>query len=253
MKVVMKVSVIIPALNEEGTIRRTVTVAKRAFPEGEIIVSDSGSKDATRSIAALAGARVVKAARGKGNAMARGADESCGRVIVFFDADITDVSARMLKRLAKPVIEGECGVSIGSYVSPYPQTFTETVYRPFVKLLFPEVNAAIPQSPLSGQRAMLKCVWSRMDVARDFGVETSMNIDLVLKNVPIRTVHLGTIHPISKGVLGRKALMTRAEEIANALISKARQYGRLNIIEESHFRTVCEGMVSALRREIPAQ
>jgi len=55
----IKVSVVIPAYNEEKRIGQPLTALKEYFPESEIIVVDDGSADFTMEVAEKAGCRVV--------------------------------------------------------------------------------------------------------------------------------------------------------------------------------------------------
>ena len=80
----MQISVIIPALNEAGSIADTVASADGA---DEVIVVDGGSGDATRECAARAGARVISSARGRARQMNAGADAARGSLLVFVHAD----------------------------------------------------------------------------------------------------------------------------------------------------------------------
>ena len=88
------VSVLIPCLDEAGTIGETIDKALRAFEDlglsGEIIVADNGSTDGSIEIASGRGVRVVHVKeRGYGNALRHGARAATGRVLVMGDADDT--------------------------------------------------------------------------------------------------------------------------------------------------------------------
>jgi glycosyltransferase involved in cell wall biosynthesis len=84
-----KISVVIPAYNEEETIAHVV----RDFLENgvyvdEVVVVDNNCRDRTAEVAAAAGARVVAEARpGYGCALRRGLDEASGEVLVLTEAD----------------------------------------------------------------------------------------------------------------------------------------------------------------------
>jgi glycosyltransferase involved in cell wall biosynthesis len=87
----MRVSVVIPALNEEAAIGGVVAEVPRALVH-EIIVVDNGSTDRTAALASAAGARVVhEPARGYGAACLAGVlAASDADVIVFLDGDRND-------------------------------------------------------------------------------------------------------------------------------------------------------------------
>lgn len=102
------VSVLIPCLNEAGTIAEVIDNARRAFErlrlDGEIVVADNGSTDGSIEIAARRGVRVVHVEeRGYGNALRHGARAARGRILVIGDADDTydfQEMERFLERLA---------------------------------------------------------------------------------------------------------------------------------------------------------
>ncbi|MFA5870698.1 MAG: glycosyltransferase [Candidatus Paceibacterota bacterium] len=88
----MKYSIIIPALNEEKYIKKTIhALQKQNFPKEsfEIIVVDNGSDDHTIEYAKNAGANIVvlEEKRGTNRARNRGIKESHGEILVFLDAD----------------------------------------------------------------------------------------------------------------------------------------------------------------------
>lgn len=103
----MRISVVIPALNEAERIADCL----RAIPPGaeEVVVSDGGSTDATRDAAAAAGARVVTGARGRGPQMNAGAAATSGETLLFLHADTrlpADAFALVRETLASPAVAG---------------------------------------------------------------------------------------------------------------------------------------------------
>lgn len=91
----MKVSVVIPTLNEEKGIGKTIDMIKvdefkRRGWDLEIIVVDGESKDRTREIARSKGAKVIiEPRKGYGRAYKTGLKEAKGEIIVTGDADAT--------------------------------------------------------------------------------------------------------------------------------------------------------------------
>jgi glycosyltransferase involved in cell wall biosynthesis len=88
------VSVVLPCLNEEKAIGSCIQAIQRTFAsagiDGEIVVCDNGSTDASVSIAERMGARVVhQPLRGYGNAYLMGFASARGRYFVMGDADDT--------------------------------------------------------------------------------------------------------------------------------------------------------------------
>jgi glycosyltransferase involved in cell wall biosynthesis len=89
-----RVSVVIPCLNEAGTIERCVAAARSALEEheieGEVVVVDNASEDDSAALAEKAGARVVhEPRRGYGSAYLAGFAAAEGEFLVMADADLT--------------------------------------------------------------------------------------------------------------------------------------------------------------------
>ncbi len=84
----MKISIVVPTLNEERLLPRLLdSIQRQRFSDYEVIIADAGSSDRTRAVAQSFGALVVEGglpARGR-NA---GADAAAGEYIFFFDADV---------------------------------------------------------------------------------------------------------------------------------------------------------------------
>jgi glycosyltransferase involved in cell wall biosynthesis len=110
-----KVSVVIPALNEEEPIANVVRECLATGVPDEVIVVDNSSTDRTAERAREAGARVVTAPRGYGRACATGAravSPEC-EIIIFLDGDGSDVPA-FIPHLVEPVARGTHDFVIGS-------------------------------------------------------------------------------------------------------------------------------------------
>ena len=82
----MRISVILPVLNEESTIAPSLQAVSALGPH-EIIVVDGGSTDHTRRISVEAGAKVLITGPGRARQMNRGALEATGDVLLFLHAD----------------------------------------------------------------------------------------------------------------------------------------------------------------------
>ncbi len=79
-------SIIIPTLNEEQVLGRTLA-RLRHRKNCEVIIVDGGSKDATLSIARQANCRIFSSARGRGRQMNTGAAGAQGEILLFLHAD----------------------------------------------------------------------------------------------------------------------------------------------------------------------
>jgi glycosyltransferase involved in cell wall biosynthesis len=84
-----KISIVIPAFNESGTIADLIRRIQQRYPDFEIVVIDDGSADDTATVAADAGARVYSHPYniGNGAAIKSGIRAATGDVLVFMDAD----------------------------------------------------------------------------------------------------------------------------------------------------------------------
>ena len=115
----MKLSIIIPAYNEERTIGTIINKVKNVDLKGikkEIIVVDDGSKDKTAEILKnIKGIRVIthKKNRGKGYAIRTGIKFATGDIIIIQDADL-EYDPNDYYSLIKPIIDGKTKVVYGS-------------------------------------------------------------------------------------------------------------------------------------------
>jgi rSAM/selenodomain-associated transferase 2 len=94
-----RLSVIIPALDEEASIARAILSCREAGP-CEVIVVDGGSRDRTAEIARGRADAVIEAKRGRATQMNAGAAVAGGEILLFLHADT------LLPRGAVPVVLG---------------------------------------------------------------------------------------------------------------------------------------------------
>lgn len=86
MMVINMVSIIIPVLNEEKNIEKTLTEFNELKGDKEIIVVDGGSLDKTKEIA-VRFAKVICSEKGRANQMNEGAKEASGDILWFVHSD----------------------------------------------------------------------------------------------------------------------------------------------------------------------
>ena len=109
----MRVSVVIPTLDEALSIGRVLTDVPETV--NEVLVVDSDSSDGTAAIARKMGARVLQESRrGYGRACLTGlAAANAPDVVVFLDGDYSDRPAEM-PLLLEPLRQGVADMVIGS-------------------------------------------------------------------------------------------------------------------------------------------
>jgi glycosyltransferase involved in cell wall biosynthesis len=110
----VRVAVVIPTLNEAGSIGRVVDDIPASLG-AEVLVVDAGSTDGTPAIAAGRGARVIlEPRRGYGRACLTGLERATDPdVVVFLDGDYSDRPAEM-ERLLEPIRDGTADIVLGS-------------------------------------------------------------------------------------------------------------------------------------------
>lgn len=156
-------SVVIPAWNEERTIKDVIDIFTSHPKCYEVIVVSDGSTDKTAAIAREAGARVLELAQngGKGEAMEAGIHAAKMEVIFFSDADILGLNHNIISSIADPVLKGQYAMSIGIQ--------GRSIYW---------LNKILHFFPLlGGERVILKDLWYAVPkkFRTRFKIETALN------------------------------------------------------------------------------
>jgi glucosyl-3-phosphoglycerate synthase len=208
------VSVVLPALDEEGTVGEIVSVIRRELMEkaplvDELVVIDSGSADRTAAVAAAAGARVVHrdailprlpAVPGKGEVLWRSLLVTSGDVVCFVDADLREFSADFVTGIVGPLLTdpgvqfvkamydrplrsaGDSLQAVGALPAGAagPSTgqggrVTELVARPLLNLHWPLLAGFV--QPLGGEYAVRRSLLERLPFPVGYGVEIGLLVD----------------------------------------------------------------------------
>ena len=219
-----QVAVVIPAYNEADRVGATVAAAATLGGADVVVVVDDGSRDGTARAAREAGAVVLRHARnrGKAAAMETGAeavrlldqreDRPEARHLLFLDADL-GATAAAAGPLITPVTAGEADMTIA--------VFTARVklggHGFVVRLSAAGIRRATgwtPVQPLNGQRCLTRAAYdAARPLARGFGVETAMTIDLRRKGLRIIEVEVPLAHRATGTDLG--AQLHRARQFAD--------------------------------------
>ena len=188
-----KVAVLIPCYNEEKTIEKVVTDARRELPEAVIYVYDNNSTDRTADLAARAGAVVRHEYRqGKGNvirSMFRDVDADC---YVMVDGDDT-YPMEAAPEMVEKVLQHNADMVVGDRLSS--TYFTENK-RPFHNFGNSLVRGSINRlfhcnvrDIMTGYRAFsYEFVKTFPVLSTGFEIETEMTIHAVNNNMQIDNV-----------------------------------------------------------------
>ena len=110
----MKIAVLLPCYNEAAAIAQTVADFRAALPDAEIYVYDNNSTDATRTVAALAGAIVrTERMQGKGNVVRRMFADVDADIYVMADGDAT-YEAAAAPAMVTRLIEEQLDMVVGA-------------------------------------------------------------------------------------------------------------------------------------------
>ena len=248
-----RVSVVLPALDEEDTVGGIVAAIASAFlaPAGgnglvdELVVLDSGSSDATARRAAAAGATVVHrddvlprwpALPGKGEALWRSLAATDGDVLVFVDADLRSFNPSYVTGLLGPLLTDRSVHMVkGLYERPFADAdgdvqpsgggrVTELVARPLLNLHWPELAGVV--QPLAGEYAARRSLLVSLPFPSGYGVELALLVDT------LASLGLDAIAQVDLGVRVHRhqpdaRLSLMASEIMQVALSRLERSGRL--------------------------
>ena len=200
----LKVSLALPALNEEETVGDVIRTVKEAMVNrvpllDEIVLVDSDSSDQTRAIAESLAVPVhihqhvlpaLGTRAGKGEALWKSLYLTCGDIVVWIDTDIVNIHPRFVYGLLGPLIQHpEIQFVKGFYRRPLKVDnklqaggggrVTELTARPLLNLFFPELSGII--QPLSGEYGGRRTALEQMPFSSGYGVEIGLLIDMFEK------------------------------------------------------------------------
>jgi rSAM/selenodomain-associated transferase 2 len=107
----VKISIIVPVLNEAAIIRGFLQHIRRLVPDAEIIAVDGGSVDGTPQLCQGIADHVLKASRGRGRQMNAGAEIARSEILWFLHADSRigpNSAAAIRDSLSDPRVVGGC-------------------------------------------------------------------------------------------------------------------------------------------------
>lgn len=232
------VAVVIPAYNEAERVGATVTAALALPGVDAVVVASDGSTDDTVRAAREAGATVWRSPRNQGKAAAMLAGAAAVRTLdarhpadgprhlLFLDADL-ERSAANAGPLIEPVAAGAADMTIGVFINRVKLAGHGFV----VRLSGAGISRAtgwMPAQPLSGQRCLTRAAFeAARPLARGFGVETAMSIDLKRKGFRVLEVEVDMAHRATGGDLAGQLHRGRQfADVAWALASRVTVQGK---------------------------
>jgi glycosyltransferase involved in cell wall biosynthesis len=210
-----EVSIVICTYNEEKTISDVVSACCIMNPTAEVIVVDDGSNDNTETILnrlkKTCDFRYEKLTENKGKswAMVHGVEKARNEIILFFDADVSNIKQEHFTQLLAPIKNKEANMVLG---------------QPSETLINYRIN---PFSSLTGERALLKKdIIPILEDIREirFGVETFINLYYQAEGKRIKYVLMnGLKHPTkydkTTPIKATKEFVNEGKEITMTLIN----------------------------------
>ena len=194
-----KVSVVVPAYNEERSVGQIVqNLREWVGPLGDVVVVDNASDDATRATAMAAGAsRVIhEYRRGKGFAVLAGATAAREETVLVCDADVRGMALSMLDALVSRQIAAGVPVvrlSIGRGAASAP--VTTLVARPLLEML--GVSAGL--EPIGGIVLCRREFLMAQHLAGGWGFDIGLTIACIRAGVPVEEIAVnGVEHRVKK-------------------------------------------------------
>ena len=221
------VSIVIPAYNEEATVAKVVSVARKLSYVTEVIVVDDGSTDRTVEEAESAGATVISHImnEGKGSAIKTGFKNSHGNIVAFIDADISNFTSEKIDKIIRPILEDQTDITKTKFARESGRV-TELTAKPLLGFFFPELNY---EQPLSGQFAGKRSALNKIRFEKDYGVDVGIVLDADVHGIKILEVDIGDIcHDMSP----LADLNKMANEVVRTIIDRAVEYGRVTMMDK---------------------
>jgi len=113
----MKVTALIPAYNEEKTIKNVIITIQNHHKVENILVVDDGSSDKTAFLAKETGVRVISFEKnlGKGAALQCGIKEINSDIILMLDGDLIGLKEKHINILLTPIFNDQCDMTVGVF------------------------------------------------------------------------------------------------------------------------------------------
>lgn len=222
------VSAVIPAFNEEKSIEHVIKTVKQVKDVHQIIVVDDGSTDKTAQIVSKFDDVLLlqhKTNKGKGSAMKTGLKRVSEDIVLFLDADLSEINKSQIEKIITPIMDDVADITKTKFKREAGRV-TELTAKPLLQFFFPELSF---EQPLSGQFAAIKTFLDKIDLEHDYGVDIGIVLDADALGMRILEVDIGNIvHEMS--TLTELNLM--ANEVVRTIVDRAISYGRLTMMDD---------------------
>src|SRR3989475_954908 len=253
----LRISVGLPTLNEEATVRKVIRAIRSRLVErfplvDELVVIDSRSDDRTREIAEEEGVPVfihdeilpeTGSYRGKGEALWKSLHVLGGDIVVWIDTDVTSAHPKIVYGIVGPLlmrpdlqfvkafyqrplrIGDELQATGGGRV-------TEPAARPLLHPFFPGASGV--GQPVSGEQAGRRTLLEQLPFFSGYGVETGLLVDT------LQRAGLSAIGQVDmKQRIHRNQslydLSMMAFEVLQVAIKRVGEAHGANLLEEANF------------------
>ncbi len=194
----MKISVVLPAKNEQRHIKPLVERIKKLYPNFEIVIVDDGSTDKTKEIAENLSKKYknVKLVsytpnRGKTYACYMGAKNASGKWLIFMDADLqhdpSDIKNFTKAMKDSDIIIGERDMRKIPLVRRVSNELAAKIINFFTQRAFDDV--------LCGFRAVRKSEYMKLNLKKGrYELEINMILKAIINRLKIRRVRVKTYY-----------------------------------------------------------
>ncbi len=239
------VTVIIPTLNEEETIKQVIELVAKSSLVTEILVVDDKSLDDTIEEANMPLTKIYTSTKlGKGASMREGMLLCSNEIIVYLDADIPTYPENIIEMLTLPIVNDECDF-VKSCFDRQAGRVTELVAKPLLSILFPDL--AKYDQPLSGMIAGRKSFFKRIVFENDYGVDIGILLDMHETGARIAEVNVGYIE---NRMQTWEQLGKMSREVSRAILKRAKRIETTNLETLEDINVVRTQMEFAIRESL---
>ena len=225
----LKIGIIIPALNEEKTIKDVIIGFHDSLPHAEIYVIDNASTDNTLEIAektlksiSSTGQIIREETKGKANALRRAFIELDLDIYITVDADLT-YDPMEINKLLEPILANTADIVVGDrhsnniYNKQNDRRFHEFGNRLVRKLINMIFNTSL-NDIFSGYRVLNKRFAKNMPIiTSNFEIETEMTICALIYKFRIKEIPINYLNRIS-GSISKLNTISDGAKIIKALL-----------------------------------